>query len=163
MDQTGCSNSGSVICSEFSSTPNTSVCSTPQSSPAKKRRVEPIPVGPAKIKGKDLSLLMASQPGPKALPKNSLYFREMARSKITARKKTGGPGKTPRKQLATKSMTKKLTPEQARKNTAKALNAQRKNLGNLQTGGLKKPMRYRPGTVALREIRRYQKSTELLI
>ena len=29
--------------------------------------------------------------------------------------------------------------------------------------GLKKPHRYRPGTVALREIRRYQKSTELLI
>ena len=31
------------------------------------------------------------------------------------------------------------------------------------TGGVKKPHRYRPGTVALREIRRFQKSTELLI
>ena len=30
------------------------------------------------------------------------------------------------------------------------------------TGGVKKPHRYRPGTVALRGIRRYQKSTELL-
>ena len=30
-------------------------------------------------------------------------------------------------------------------------------------GGIKKPHRYRPGTVALREIRKYQKSTELLI
>ena len=29
--------------------------------------------------------------------------------------------------------------------------------------GVKQPHRYRPGTVALREIRRYQKSTELLI
>ena len=29
--------------------------------------------------------------------------------------------------------------------------------------GVKKPHRYRPGTVALREIRRYQKSTDLLI
>ena len=29
--------------------------------------------------------------------------------------------------------------------------------------GTKKPHRYRPGSVALREIRRYQKSTELLI
>ena len=28
---------------------------------------------------------------------------------------------------------------------------------------MKKPHRYKPGTVALREIRRYQKSTELLI
>lgn len=30
-------------------------------------------------------------------------------------------------------------------------------------GGTKKRRRYRPGTVALREIRKYQKSTELLI
>ena len=30
-------------------------------------------------------------------------------------------------------------------------------------GGLKKPHRFRPGTVAIREIKRYQKSTELLI
>ena len=30
-------------------------------------------------------------------------------------------------------------------------------------GGIKRPHRYRPGTVALREIRKYQKSTELLI
>lgn len=30
-------------------------------------------------------------------------------------------------------------------------------------GSVKKPHRFRPGTVALREIRRYQKSTELLI
>ena len=31
------------------------------------------------------------------------------------------------------------------------------------TGGVKKPHRFRPGTVALRDIRRYQKSTKLLI
>ena len=30
-------------------------------------------------------------------------------------------------------------------------------------GGMKKPHRYRPGTVALREIRKYQKSTDLLL
>ncbi|XP_059793839.1 histone H3.1-like [Balaenoptera ricei] len=62
-----------------------------------------------------------------------------ARTKQTARKSTGG--KAPRKQLATKA---------ARKSAP-------------ATGGVKKPHRYRPGTVALREIRRYQKSTELLI
>ena len=33
----------------------------------------------------------------------------------------------------------------------------------ITTGGARKPHRYRPGTVALREIRRYQKSTEQLI
>ena len=36
-----------------------------------------------------------------------------------------------------------------------------KNKGD--TSGVKTPHRYRPGTVALREIRRYQKSTDLLI
>ena len=34
---------------------------------------------------------------------------------------------------------------------------------NPTSGGIKRPDRYRPGTVALREIRRYQRSTELLI
>lgn len=98
----------------------------------------------------------------------------MARTKQTARKSTGG--KAPRKQLATKA---------ARKSAP-------------TTGGVKKPHRYRPGTVALRylhltlppplprainllqqflnspsllpvhppvgrEIRKFQKSTELLI
>ena len=42
-----------------------------------------------------------------------------------------------------------------------ATKAARKSAPN--DGGVKKPRRYRPGTVALREIRRYQKSTELLI
>ena len=54
----------------------------------------------------------------------------MARTKQTARKSTGG--KAPRKQLATKA---------ARKSAP-------------ATGGVKKPHRYRPGTVALREIRK---------
>ena len=33
----------------------------------------------------------------------------------------------------------------------------------LKAGQVKRPRRYRPGTVVLREIQRYQKSTELLI
>jgi histone H3 len=37
------------------------------------------------------------------------------------------------------------------------------SLAQNAAGGVKKPHRFRPGTVALREIRRYQKSTELLI
>ena len=63
----------------------------------------------------------------------------MARVKQTARKCTGG--KAPQKQLATKAARKAAPP----------------------VGGCKKPHRYRPGTVALREIRRYQKSTDLLL
>lgn len=58
----------------------------------------------------------------------------MARTKQTARKSTGG--KVPRKLLATKCP---------------------------RTAPVKKPHRYRPGTVALREIRKYQKDTSLLI
>ena len=67
------------------------------------------------------------------------FAKRMARTKQTARKSTGG--KAPRKQLALKA---------ARKS------------GPL-VGGVRRGHRYRPGTVALREIRRYQKSTELLI
>ena len=63
----------------------------------------------------------------------------MARTKQTAHKSTGG--KAPRKHLATKA---------ARKSAP-------------AVGGVKKPHRYRPGTVALCEIHRYQKSTDLLI
>ncbi len=63
----------------------------------------------------------------------------MARTKQTARKQTGS--KAPRKQLGNKA---------ARKSAP-------------VSSGLKKPHRYRPGTVALREIRKFQKSTELLI
>ncbi|XP_049447278.1 uncharacterized protein LOC125897868 [Epinephelus fuscoguttatus] len=77
--------------------------------------------------------------GTKAVTKYTSSKTKMARTKQTARKSTGG--KAPRKQLATKA---------ARKSAP-------------ATGGVKKPHRYRPGTVALREIRRYQKSTELLI
>ncbi|KAI6704430.1 hypothetical protein NL676_007392 [Syzygium grande] len=63
----------------------------------------------------------------------------MARMKLMAWKSTGG--KALRKQLATK-VARKLAPA---------------------TGGVKKPHRCRPRTVALREIRKYQKSAELLI
>ena len=63
----------------------------------------------------------------------------MARTKQTARKSCGG--KAPHKQLATK-IARKSAPA---------------------TGGVKEPLRLRPGTVALRGIRRYQKSTELLL
>lgn len=68
----------------------------------------------------------------------------MARTKQSSKKASSGKtiaGKNPRKRLPTKS---------ARKSSP-------------HHGGVKTPHRYRPGTVALREIRRYQKSTELLI
>ncbi|KAH9861830.1 hypothetical protein J1614_011583 [Plenodomus biglobosus] len=68
-----------------------------------------------------------------------VHLQWLAPSRLPVSKSTGG--KAPRKQLASKA---------ARKSAP-------------STGGVKKPHRYKPGTVALREIRRYQKSTELLI
>ena len=38
-----------------------------------------------------------------------------------------------------------------------------KTTKKITTGSVRRPRRFRPGTVALREIRKYQKSTELLI
>ena len=67
----------------------------------------------------------------------------MARTKSTARKNTG-------KEPKGKGGFRRLKTKAAGKSTP-------------TTGGVKRPYRYRPGTVALREIRRFQKSTELLI
>jgi histone H3 len=64
----------------------------------------------------------------------------MARTKQTSRKSTGG--KAPRRQLAAKA---------ARKSAAAT------------TGTARKPHRYCPGTRALIQIRKYQKSTDLLL
>ena len=66
----------------------------------------------------------------------------MARTKQTARKQTSTGGKAPRKSIASKTASRKSAPIEM---------------------GIKKPHRYRPGTVALREIRKFQKSTDLLI
>ncbi|MBS1890141.1 MAG: hypothetical protein JST59_02525 [Actinobacteria bacterium] len=66
----------------------------------------------------------------------------MARTKQTARKSTAQ--KVPRKQLASQKVARKTGPS------------------NIHIG-VKKPHKFRPGTVALREIRRYQRSTDLLI
>merc|ERR1712146_620502 len=62
---------------------------------------------------------------------------KMARTKHTARKATGA--KHLRKTVADKAAKTKAAP------------------------GVKRPHRFKPGTVSLREIRRFQKSTELLI
>ena len=67
----------------------------------------------------------------------------MARTKHVQTPSKTPAGKAPRKHAASK------TP--------------RKSVGTSVSGGVKKPHRYKPGTVALQEIRRYQKSTELLI
>lgn len=74
----------------------------------------------------------------------------MARTKQTARKSPAS--------------LKKLTAEAAgRRGPHKPLATKKGPKSAPATGGIKKSHRYRPGTVALREIRRFQKSTDLLI
>ncbi|PVD39554.1 hypothetical protein C0Q70_02189 [Pomacea canaliculata] len=67
----------------------------------------------------------------------------------------------PRRDLNPEPLTAVVTLQGPRNLTCRQRQAARKSAPS--TGGVKKPHRYRPGTVALREIRRYQKSTELLI
>ena len=74
--------------------------------------------------------------------------------------KIPGSGKAPRKPPPAKTSSQKV------KGVSKTSKSKGKKLPvsqQGQKGQQKKPHRYRPGTVALREIRRYQKSTELLI
>ena len=61
-----------------------------------------------------------------------------------------------------KAMARKKAEEHAAQ-VAKAAKAAKKSGVKAPKGGVKKLHRYQPGTVALKEIRRYQKSTELLI
>ena len=74
--------------------------------------------------------------------------------------KIPGSGKAPRKPPPAKTSSKKMKGVgKTSKSKGKKLQASQQG----QEGQQKKPHRYHPGTVALREIRRYQKSTELLI
>ena len=87
----------------------------------------------------------------------------MARVKQTARKTIGGKGH----RFTMLSAAHRRAVEAAAAQAAAA--APRRQLGAAPRrilgagGGVKKPHRYRPGTVALHEICRFQKTTELLI
>jgi histone H3 len=74
----------------------------------------------------------------------------MARQKQTARKASGAP-------------TKQLRKGGSGGKSGKGGSEGSGGSGGTPTGGVKKPHRYRPGTVALREIRKYQKSTDMLL
>ena len=79
-------------------------------------------------------------------------IESMARTKQTARKSTGG-----------KAPVMAAVAAAARAAAVAALARQGRRNAPAPNTHAKKPHKYRPGTVALREIRRYQKSTELLI
>ena len=164
--------------SEFASTPNTSVQSTPVQTPNTDKRDEhivmdvpfpenPIPSGSEDKITRTWNLELIKPNEQCATPSDSLYFSEMMRTKTTQRLNKNLPkGKQPQKQIATTPL-KKLSPKSVmnlRNQTRKAIKAgTKRKQPTVATGGLKKPMCYKPGTVALWEIRRYQKTTELLI
>ena len=83
----------------------------------------------------------------------------MARTKQTARKSTGG--KAPRKSLAV--MAARAAQPAFHGQAPRKVLASKAAQKSVFFGGVKKPHRFRPGTVALREIRKFQKSTDLLI
>ncbi|XP_059498242.1 uncharacterized protein LOC132207092 [Stegostoma tigrinum] len=97
------------------------------------------------------------------LPKNQVKAKVGKKARPAAAAKKAAVKKTTAKKVAAKkSPAKKATGKKAAaKKAATPKKAAKKSAP--ATGGVKKPHRYRPGTVALREIRRYQKSTELLI
>ena len=84
----------------------------------------------------------------------------MARTKTTARKSTGREAsnigiKKPRKQIPIPSKTGQELNKMAKKSASTP--------ADLKASGVKRVHRFKPGTIALREIRKYQKSTDLLL
>ena len=68
-------------------------------------------------------------------------------------------GKTAAKKIPSKSKAKLMA---VKKNKPKS-GAMSKSAASKSGDGDKRKIRYRPGTVALREIKRYQKSTDFLL
>ena len=83
----------------------------------------------------------------------------MARVYYTKKKSTTPAESTPAATAPAAPEAKKPKKKKARKQLATKAN--RKSAP--ATGGVKKPQRYKPGTVALRAIRKEQKPTELLV
>lgn len=137
------------------------VAPTPRksSSPARRAR-EKSPLPPAQFPAVDPTTVVPL-PGPLLIPIED-------NPPPPPKKKSSSPmakgGKAPRKQAAPK---KKVPKPPSKKERALYKKTAGKVPRNTTTaagkGGIKKTHRFKPGTVALREIRRYQKSSEMLI
>jgi histone H3 len=87
----------------------------------------------------------------------------MVRTKQTARKSTGGKAPKVYKILETKTKALKSRGKHLPPVGSSSRNMAKKSTGSEMVEHKIKTRRYRPGTLALKEIRRYQKTTELLI
>ena len=108
-------------------------------------RTKPIAVPKSQRERKDLKVKEPLKQGP-AKDKGKSF--EATKKKPVAKKSTGGG--------MVKETTTDTIPAGYRRG-CKKMQAEKVYVG------VKKPQRFRPGTVALREIRRFQKSTDLLI
>ena len=100
------------------------------------------------------------EPDPGMLPPGPRRTTEGSRPVLNPGQRTGSLKKI--QEELRKTIARKKAEERAAQ-AAKAAKAAKKSGVKAPKGGVKKPHRFRLGTVALKEIRRYQKSTELLI
>ena len=118
-------------------------------------RTKPIAASKTQRKGKDLKLLEHLNPTTTATAQDQTKTKTKKKKKQVAIKTTGGSGG--------QEFAKKTGQGSPGIQTDKVYVGVNVMSAPASTREVKKPHRYRPGTVALREIRKYQKSTELLI
>ena len=86
-----------------------------------------------------------------------------ATSKLPSKAKrpsTASKSKSPAKQAAKPKAVKKLSQQATQATSQKAIKSQK---GSQAVAGDRKKPKFKPGTVALREIKKYQRSTDLLL
>jgi len=86
----------------------------------------------------------------------------MARTKQTVRSGTSG-GKVPRKTVVTKTPHKAPSKQLRKLPKGKSLGTEGGGHDPIKESAKGRQFRFRPGTVALRDIRKYQKSTDLIL
>jgi histone H3 len=116
-------------------------------------------IGKAMKRAKKSGAHLESSP-PASIPSSSLVPIP-DEPRVAARVKNGPPATAARK--AHTGSGRRKAGKTTKSGSAPPKSGYKKTRTADATGGIKKPHHFRPGTVALREIRRYQKSTELLI
>lgn len=118
-------------------------------------------IGKAMKRAKKSGAHLESSP-PASIPSSSLVPIPPDEPRVAARVKNGPPATAARK--AHTGSGRRKAGKTRKSGSAPPKSGYKKQTRTADAaGGIKKPHHFRPGTVALREIRRYQKSTELLI
>src|ERR1019366_2671961 len=118
-----------------------------------------------------IRLFMASHDRSRARKgKKRLSASKKTKSEVAPKKSKSPPKKVKTPKIRASKVSKPASKASSKSKTASKSKASNKQVASNiarksapAVGAVKKPHRFHPGTVALREIRRYQKSTELLI